>query len=164
MDVRSLIPWSRNRDLPVSKFSEAASPLFSLHRQIDRLFDNFVRDVNWFENDRNDWATASPNVDVNESDREIKVTAELPGLDEKDVEVTWRDGTLTIEGEKKVEKSGSVHSERWHGQFRRSVQLGLDVDPGKISADFKNGLLTITLEKRPDAQHQVRQIAVNRSN
>jgi HSP20 family protein len=164
MDVRSLIPRSRNRDLPVSRFSEEASPLFSLHHQMDRLLDDFARDVNWPENDRNGWETASPNIDVNETDKEIKVTAELPGLDEKDVDVTWRDGTLTIKGEKKVEKSGSVYSERWHGQFKRSLQVGQDVDPGKISADFKKGVLTITLEKRPEAQHQVKQIAINRSN
>jgi HSP20 family protein len=68
---------------------------------------------------------------------------------------------LTLKGDKKIENNGSVYSERWHGQFERSLQLGPDVDPDTVKADFKKGVLTITFEKRPEAQRQVRRIAIN---
>ena len=68
---------------------------------------------------------------------------------------------MTLKGEKKTETNGAVYSERWHGAFERTVQLGPDVDPDKINAEFKNGVLTVTLGKRPEAQRQVKRIAIN---
>jgi HSP20 family protein len=163
MDVKNLIPWGRNRDVSAPRFAEEASPLLALHRQVDRLFNDFFRDFNW-PTMRNGWPGGWPNIDVSETDKEVKVTAELPGLDEKDIDVTWRDGVLTLKGEKKIENSGSVYSELWHGRFERSLQLGPDVDPDKVKADFKKGVLTVTLEKRPEAQRQVKRIAINKAD
>jgi HSP20 family protein len=100
-------------------------------------------------------------VEVNEAEQEVKVVAELPRLEEKDLEVTLHDGVLTLSGEKKAESSGAVYSERWHGQFQRSLQLGPDVDPDKVAASFRNGVLTVTVAKRPEAQHQVKRIPVS---
>jgi HSP20 family protein len=88
------------------------------------------------------------------------VVAELPGMEEKDVELTLRDGVLTLKGEKQAETNGSVYSERWHGSFQRSIDLGPDVDPDKVRASFKNGVLTVTLGKRPEAQAQVKRIPI----
>lgn len=68
---------------------------------------------------------------------------------------------LTLRGEKKAESDGAVYSERSHGQFQRAVRLGPDVDPDKVSASFRNGVLTITVPKRPEAQRQVRRITIN---
>jgi HSP20 family protein len=68
---------------------------------------------------------------------------------------------LTLKGEKKSETNGSTYSERWHGQFARSLQLGPDVDPDRVTAAFKNGVLTITAAKRPEAERRVKRIAIN---
>lgn len=161
MNMKNLVPWGRGRDVPAPQLSEDASPIFALHRQMDRLFDDFFRDFN-LPTMRNGWSGSWPNVEVSETDKEVKVTAELPGLDEKDIDVEWRDGVLMLKGEKKAENNGAVYSERWHGQFERALQLGPDVNPDKVKADFKNGLLTVSLEKRPEAQSHVRRIAINR--
>ena len=91
----------------------------------------------------------------------MKVVAELPGLDEKDLEVTLHDGVLTLSGEKQGESSGAVYRERWHGRFQRALQLGPDVDPDKVAASFRNGVLTVTVAKRPEAQRQVKRIPIS---
>jgi len=91
------------------------------------------------------------------------VVAELPGMDEKDLDVSLHDGMLTLKGEKKSESNTAVYSERWHGQFQRSLPIGPDVDPDKVSASFKNGVLTVTLAKRPEAQRQVKRIPIGAS-
>lgn len=163
MNMRSLIPWGRETTLPSTRSSDEASPFLSLHRQMNRLFDDFFRD---FDTPvlRNGWSTGWPNVEVSEGEKEIKVIAELPGLDDKDVDVTLRDGVLTLKGEKKHETSGSVYSERWHGQFARAIELGTEVDPEKVKALFNKGVLTITLEKRPESQSHVKRIAINRGD
>jgi HSP20 family protein len=163
MDMKSLVPWGRNQEVSTPRVSEESSPFLALHRQMDRLFDDFFRDFN-MPTLRNGWSGGWPNIDVSETDKEVKVTAELPGLDEKDIDIAWRDGVLTLKGDKKIENNGSVYSERWHGQFERSLQLGPDVDPDKVKATFKNGVLTIAIEKRPEAQRQVKRIAINRAD
>jgi len=84
-------------------------------------------------------------------------------MEEKDIDLNFHDGMLTLKGEKKHETNDAVYSERWHGQFQRSFHLGPDVDPEKIHAEFKNGVLTITAGKRPEAQRQVKRIAINAS-
>jgi HSP20 family protein len=99
-------------------------------------------------------------VEVSDAGSEMKVVAELPGLEQNDVELSLDDGVLTIKGEKKSETNGALYSERWHGQFQRSLQLGPDVDPDKVNATFKNGVLTITLAKRPETQRQVKRIQI----
>jgi HSP20 family protein len=102
-----------------------------------------------------------PRVEVGENNNEVKVVAELPGMEQKDVEVSLHDGVLTLKGEKKSESDNALYSERWHGQFQRSPQLGPDVDPDKVNASFKNGVLAVTLAKRPEAQSQVKRIPIN---
>ena len=88
----------------------------------------------------------------------------MPGLDEKDIEVSLRDGILILKGEKRRETNGSVYNERWHGQFTRSIDVGTEVDPDKARARFSQGVLTITLEKRPEAQTQAKRIAISRES
>jgi HSP20 family protein len=160
MDVKSLVPWRRYPEVLTPRVPEEASPFRALPRLMGRLFDDFLGDFNVLRL-RDGWSGDRPNLDVSETDKEVEVTAELPGLDEKDIDVIWRDGLLTLKGEKKIEHDGSVYRERWHGQFERSLQLGPDVDPDTVKADFKKGVLTITFEKRPEAQRQVRRIAIN---
>jgi HSP20 family protein len=105
-----------------------------------------------------------PVADVVEGERDYRVTAELPGLSEKDIEISLAGDTLTVKGEKKEEREEKAESryvsERRFGSFQRSFQLPEDADPEKIEAGFKNGVLTITLPKRPGAQVKRRKIEV----
>jgi HSP20 family protein len=105
---------------------------------------------------------AWPNVEISDSDKEIKVTAEIPGLEEKDLEVFFNDGVLTLKGEKRseVQDKDKQFSERFYGRFERRIPLGIEVEEDKIEAHFKNGVLNIVLPKSPRAQSQVKRIAI----
>jgi HSP20 family protein len=161
MAITDLIPWNRNRDVPAPRQTD---PFFAFRREMDRLFDDFLHGFNVPMTSTAGWSVGMwPHVEVSEAENEVKLVAELPGMEEKDVDLNFYDGMLTLKGEKKTETNGAVYSERWHGQFERRFQLGPDVDPEKIRAEFKNGVLTITAGKRPEAQRQVRRIAINAS-
>ena len=103
-----------------------------------------------------------PSVEFNETDKEVKVIAELPGIEQKDVEVEIADGVLTISGEKKSETEDKERrfSERYYGRFERRIPVD-DVEQDKVAASFKNGILTVTLPKSPTAQRKVKRIAIN---
>ena len=156
MDMRNLVPWRKNRDLETRREAPVSS-LFSLHQEMNRVFDDFLRDFDAPGRFRMTW----PNIEVSESDDQIKVIAELPGLEERDVEVTLADGVLTLKGHKKVENDRALYSERWVGEFTRDIEVGEDVDPDKVDARFKNGVLTIVLAKKPEAERQVKKIAIH---
>jgi len=100
---------------------------------------------------------------VSETDKDLRISAELPGMDEKDVEVLMGDGVLTIRGEKKseVEDKASAFSERFYGRFERRIPLGQEVEEDKIEASFKNGVLTVTVPKPAQAASHVKRIAIN---
>jgi HSP20 family protein len=163
MAERGMTPWGRGGNTPATRFTNDTNPFLTLYREMNRTFDDFLRGIDLPMFGRNSGSVGWPHVDVNETDKEVKVVAELPGMEEKDVEVTLHDGVLTLKGEKKSETENAVYSERWHGEFRRSLQLGPDVDPEKVSASFKNGVLTITLGKRAEAQSQVKRIPIGGS-
>lgn len=164
MAMRDLIPWSRGRDVSVHRGED--NPFLTLHREMNRLFDDVFRgfDIAPFGSDRffdrveGSW----PSVEVSEADKEIRVTAELPGLEEKDVQVQLANGVLAISGEKKTEAEDKdrLFSERYYGRFERRIPVE-DVDEEKISAAFKNGVLTVTLPKVAQAQSKVKRIAIN---
>jgi HSP20 family protein len=105
-----------------------------------------------------------PAVDVVESEKAYEITAELPGMDEKNIEVKVTDGSLTIKGEKQEEKEekerGYYLQERHYGSFERSFELPESVDPDKIEASSKNGVLTVTLPKKAEAQKAAKKIEV----
>jgi HSP20 family protein len=91
-----------------------------------------------------------PQVEVVESDKDIRVSAELPGLGDKDVEVLMHDGVLTIRGEKKseIEDKERAFSERYYGRFERRIPLSREIEEDKVDASFRNGVLTVTLPNR----------------
>jgi len=164
MTMKDLIPWNRSRDVSVRR-GEEMSPFLSLHREMNRLFDNFFRgfDVSPFGSDRFFDRTAGwPNIEVSETDKEVKVTAEVPGLDEKDLAVDLADGVLAISGEKKSETDDKdrLFSERYYGRFERRIPVD-DIEPDKVAASFKKGVLTVTLPKTVKAQQNVKRIAIN---
>jgi HSP20 family protein len=102
-------------------------------------------------------------LELAETDKAVTVSAEIPGLDEKDVEVTLADGVLTIRGEKKseIEDKQRQFSERSYGRFERRIAIGREVDEDKVEASFRNGVLTVTLPKTERAQSRARRIAIN---
>lgn len=165
MTVRDLIPWGRNDgDQVPSIFREDnRDPFLSLHREVNRLFDDVLRTSGLLSFGRASAVGAAwPNVEITDNDKEIKVTAEVPGLEEKDVEVLLADGVLTVKGEKRseTEDKDRQFSERYYGRFERRIPLGLEVEEDKIDARFKNGVLTVTLPKTEKAQSQVKRIAI----
>lgn len=127
-------------------------PLFGFRREMRDLFDRFFPGLEVGGID----GGFSPRLDVSESEKDVRISAELPGLDEKDVEVSVGAGMLTIRGERREEKKsdekGWVRREQSWGSFRRSVALPCDVDPEKADATFAKGLLKITLPKAASAQ------------
>jgi HSP20 family protein len=155
MTFADLVPWGRNRNVPSSRFSENGDVFSVLHREMNRVFDDFARGFGGM--------TTWPSIEVNDTGSEVKVVAELPGMEQKDIEVALNEGVLTLKGEKQSETHDSLYSERWHGQFERAVHVGPDVDPDKVNATFKNGVLSVTLTKRPEAQRQGKRIPISAS-
>jgi HSP20 family protein len=164
MAMRELKPWNRGRELS-APFSAAFNPLMNMRQEMDRLFDDTFRGFALaplgLEERIFEGATAWPSIEITETAKQMKVMAELPGLDEKDVEVKLADGMLCICGEKKegTEDQERRFSERFYGRFERRIALE-GVDENKISATFKNGVLTVTLEKMPTAASKVKQIPI----
>jgi len=166
MALKDLIPWRRKESL--SLFDEE-HPIAALRRQMDRLFEDFFRgfEIEPFWGFESRLGRFSPRVNVTETDDEIRVTAELPGLDEKDIEVTLDRDMLTIKGEKKQEheeKKGNYYRmERTFGSFQRTIPLPAEVQEDKAEASFEKGVLTITLPKTEEAKSQKKRIEVKTS-
>jgi HSP20 family protein len=155
--------------------SPAAAPLGSwgsfetLRREIDQVFENFgfgalrMPFARPALNLEPAW-TIAPAVDVAEREKEYEITAELPGLDDKDVEVKLANGTLTIKGEKKESKEQREKdyylSERRYGSFVRSFRVPEGIDTDKIEASFTKGVLTVKLPKTAQAQQAEKKIAI----
>jgi HSP20 family protein len=163
MAIKDLIPWNRGRDLTVRRTDEI-NPFLTLHREMNRLFDDVFRgfDVSPSSFGPVEHGMGWPNIEVSEVGNEVKVTAELPGLDENDVDIRLSDGILVISGEKRTESEDKdrLFSERYYGRFERRIPLD-DVDEEKVSAAFKNGVLTVTLPRSSEAKSKVRRIAIN---
>lgn len=159
MTLRSLLPFGREA-VPMRSNGDLFA---TLHRDLDRLFDTMMTSPMtpaW--NGR-----MMPCIDVRETDKGLDITAELPGVDEKDVDITLDGGMLTIRGEKRMadetgeaakEALGVHMSERSYGSFLRTVPLPFEVDEDHIEASCDNGVLKITLPRSPTAQTKGRKI------
>ena len=153
MAIRDLIPRSRGEE-GVTRY-EPSAILSDLQREVNSLFESFPRGWMGLGN----WRTGRylPNVDVQETDKSVHVDAELPGMSEKDLEVslTPKGDALILKGEKKMEhereEKGVYRAERSYGAFERTVPLPATVDPNKVEATFKDGVLCIDLQKAPEA-------------
>jgi HSP20 family protein len=167
MAIRDLIPWNRQDNrLPAPLNGErdtGGHPLLSLHREVNRLFDDVFRGLSATSVPGFDRSLDRPQVELAETDKEIRVTAELPGLDQKDVDIQVEDGVLTIRGEKRaeVEDKDRGYSQRSYGRFERPIGLPSGVDRGKASATFRNGVLTVTLPRTEAANENVRRIPIH---
>lgn len=157
--------------------SEAvAHPLQSLREQVDRLFEDFasglshfpfgrrVSEIEPFWRSPTSTGLALPAVDVVEKEDAFKISAELPGMEDKEIDLTLANDVLTIKGEKKEEKEekrrGYYRAERRYGSFQRSFRLPESVNQDKIEASFEKGVLTIVLPKSEEARKREKRIAI----
>ncbi len=136
----------------------AADPFFTLHREVNRLFDDVIRGGGTPGGGGSGPASLiAPHTDVSETDKEIRIQAELPGVSENDLELSLDDDLLTIRAEKKQqrkeEREGVHISERSFGTFQRSIRLPFRANPDQVQARFENGVLHVTV---PKAQPQER--------
>ena len=159
----------------VPSTTQVQAPFLSLRREMDRLFDDFGRgfwqlptrrslfDIEPLWQREVTWET-SPAVDIAESEKAFELTAELPGMDEKNIEVKVANGNLIIKGEKQEEKEEKKKDyymrERSFGSFERRFEIPEGVDADKIEAGFTKGVLTLTLPKKLEAQKPAKKIEV----
>ena len=165
MAITDLIPWKKQDENALAMRRRELDPFAQFRREVDQMFDGFLG--NWAGpihlSDRTigNWM---PQADVRETGKEVRVTVELPGMEEKDLEVSVLDGALTIKGEKNEEheeEQGDVHrSERRYGRFERTMPLPAKVDVDNVKASFKKGVLKITLPKTKEAQSNRRLIQI----
>lgn len=160
MNLGSLIPW-RSKSQPLSQRDDFFDPIFSLRREIDRMFDEIF---DGFGNSAYRSVNLRPAIDITENDNELVISADMPGLDEKDLDVSLVGDVLTIKGEKRAEheqKNGGHHYvERRFGSFSRSVRLPFEVDDQEVEAKYDKGVLTIRVPKPAELQKAVRRIPI----
>ena len=163
----------------LAKPAPRAHPFLALREEMDRLFDEFMADWRMPSMSRDlfkvepfqmpTWGRGMVDVkfDVSETDDAIELTAEVPGIDEKDIDLTLTDGMLTVKGEKKTEKETKERdyhlSERRYGSFARSMRVPDSVDQDKIKASFDKGVLTVVMPKRPEAKAKKKKIAIGKT-
>ena len=160
--IRDLLPWHK-KEAELVKREAPAGPIEEARQRIDELFDSFF---GGFTPQRFGpaFAALSPSFDISETDDAIKVAAELPGMDEKDIEVHLDNNVLTIRGEKREEHDETKKNyhvrERSYGSFERSFPLPEGLDREGVKATFKKGVLDITLRKTEKAKAQSKKIAI----
>jgi HSP20 family protein len=166
LDLKSLVPWGqKSENVPVTR-NEDQDPFNSFRKDIDRVFDDFFNTAFGLtkRNGSSGWNGITPRLDVNESDKEIVITAELAGVDEKDLDATLSGDVLTIKGEKKYEhedKENDRHYvERHYGSFSRSIRLPFEAGDEQVDAKMKNGVLIVKVPKPADIQKQSKRIEV----
>jgi HSP20 family protein len=155
---------------PATKLGGVRHPLLSLREEVYRLVDDFFHGFSMQPLGRDPWprlqgtlSMAYPAVDVAESEEEYRITAELPGMTERDVEVTLAGGMLTVKGEKEEKeerKQGYTMAERRYGSFRRTFSLSDDADAKRIEASLKDGVLTVVLPHRAEDKAQARKVEI----
>ncbi|MDQ7249883.1 Hsp20/alpha crystallin family protein [Dongia sedimenti] len=166
MSLKSLMPFARS-NVP-SRGGYDVDPFTAMRRDMDRFFDDMMKGFGSSSNGLPVAFTgaAAPRIDVKETETGLEVSAELPGVDEKDVEVELQDDVLTIRGEKKIEKEegdkekGYHLMERSYGSFARSITLPFEADSEKVSADFSKGVLKVVIPRPATAVAKTKKIEV----
>ena len=171
MASRSLMPFSRNTQM--SRWGEDADPFLQMRREMNRLFDDVFSGFGGLGlpgafAPALQQMPAAPKIDVSETDNEIQIKAEMPGIDQNDVEVLLEDDRLIIRGEKKQEqeredKDRNYHvRERVQGAFSRTLPLPFAPDPNQVKAEFKDGVMTITIPKPQEVKQKQHRIDVQK--
>lgn len=156
MKISDMLParWNRQRSMATN---EEQSPFLALHKEMNRLFDDFLDGFGTVSPSGNGmFGNGVPSVDVSETETEVHVEAELPGVDEKDLDLTLSAGVLYLRGEKKFEKEEKqknfLRVERSYGTFQRAIPLPAEIDESKVDAVFRKGVLHVTLSKTKASQ------------
>ena len=153
----------RKISVPVKR--ETHDPFSLMNHDMESLFDDFFRGFDLDPFFGPDFSSYSPKVDVTEGDKEIRVLAELPGMDEKDINVSLNKNSLTLRGEKKEEKEGNEKGyhrlERSYGSFCRTIPLPVEIENDKVSASYKKGILTITIPKSKKEIEEKKKIKID---
>lgn len=181
MDINKLAPWNwfkkeqeqEGKHLPVTRQESRASypgSVFQIHQEIDRMFDDVFRNFGLSSPGGRPGSSLAqaewlkPTLDVGATDKEYHISIELPGVDEKDVQVELSGDTLIVKGEKKQEKEEKEKNyyrvERSYGSFQRVLSLPGDADANGITADCKNGVMTINVPRKAARDDAARQIEV----
>ncbi len=157
MSIKDLVPFRKKETV-----TRVHEPFRSFFEEIEELFDRFFSDFEIAPLNREGLFT--PRIDFTENDKEYRISAELPGMDEKDIEVLMDEDSLTIRGEKKEDKEEKgkdyYYRERRFGSFTRTIPLPENIDRDKIEAKFKNGVLTLRLPKTAATARNVKKIEV----
>jgi len=160
MNMRDIVPWARGGSRSPAAFGgESGGPFAVLRQEVDRLFDETLRRFGMPASGFGGW----PSVEVSETEKEIRASFEVPGVAEKDIEVLFEDGELVVRGEKRAETEDKERrfTERAYGRFERRIALGQEVEQDGIRAEFRNGVLTVTMPKSAQAEQRGRRIPVN---
>ncbi len=186
-DIKKLAPWNWFKDeeketggsvstandslyAPASYYG--FSPLAQLHQDMDRLFYNMLQSFGDFADGNNSHNSRSnmllrPNVDISATDKEYRIEVDVPGVEEDDVQLELNNDMLIVKGERKQEQESSEKGfyriERSYGAFRRVLSLPQDADQDNISAEFKNGVLTISLPRKAEPKGNMRQIDIKKA-
>jgi HSP20 family protein len=168
MELRKLAPFNWLRNERPGRDAGDSGSLANLHQQIDHLFDQAFRGYGFpslFENEFGSTGLFKPDLDIAENRDHYTIRVEMPGVSKDDVNVEVNGDALSISGEKKAEKTDEQESwhyvERSFGSFQRVLAIPEDADADKIDAGFRDGVLTITLPRRADAESTRRKITVN---
>ncbi|MDX6750688.1 Hsp20/alpha crystallin family protein [Geminicoccaceae bacterium 1502E] len=158
MDFKALMPFGRGE--------QGEDPFSSMRRELDRVFDNMTRSMS-LARPAVGLGAMAPRLDVKDTGEAIEVHAELPGVEEKDVEVQYAGGMLTLRGEKKQEREekekGYYLMERAYGSFMRQIPMPVEIDEARISARFEKGVLSVVLPKSPEAAGKVKKIEIGKT-
>ena len=164
MAFSDLIPWKKNRQ---EKDLQRQDPISELQQEMNRLFEDFFdqpQALSRLSGESGLQTSFSPSVDISETDQEIRVAVELPGMDPENIEVSYTGNALTISGEKQTESEQQeehfYRKERSYGSFRRSIPLPGTIQEEDIGASFKNGVLQVHLPKSPEARERASRIEI----
>ncbi|WP_340107379.1 Hsp20/alpha crystallin family protein [Pikeienuella sp. HZG-20] len=158
MSFSDLIPWGRDRNRMPARSNDDESPMVSLQRDLNRVFEDFW---NRFDNPFGGaLASGDPRTDISETDKAMLVSVDLPGLDDEDVEVNVTDDMLTIRAEREEKKETDGFTSRSRRSYHRMIPVPPGVDPERAEAEFKRGVLTVTLPKTEEARARMKRIDV----
>jgi len=161
MTLRELMPFSK-KTIPIRH--ETENPFALFNKDMDTMFNDFFRGFDIEPAWSRKPGSFTPRIDVTESEKEINVAAELPGIDEKDIDLTVTRDSLTIKGEKKEEREDNgkdyYRMERSYGSFSRTIPLPVEVETDHASASYKKGILSIKIPKSARAIEEKKKIAV----
>ena len=162
MSIRDIAPWWGSSGSNAKSVEE--SPIAHLHQEMDRMFDRFLENYRTPFGRKNGNEKLTPDMDVVETDEALEAKFDLPGLDEKDLDVNLTDDVLTIKGKKETEKEETEKEyhrvERSYGTYYRAIRLPCEVDASKVTAQFSKGVLTVYLPKAESAKSKSKKVEV----